>query len=249
MDSDDKNQNKRDKLFASPDSGIIEFTFDSNVANVFDDMIQRSVPGYEAIVAMIGVLAERYAVEGTRCYDLGCSLGAVTINILNNLGNRDCQVIAVDNSEAMISKLRQRLNDSSLANRVTLKQEDIRDTEVSNASVVVLNFVMQFLDPAQRSPLLQKIYDGMLPGSILILSEKIEFESEQENNFQIVMHHEFKKLHGYSDLEISQKRAALEKVLIPDSEQAHIQRLKNTGFSQCYLWFKCFNFVSIVAIK
>ena len=248
MTSENKNGN-RDTLFANPDTGIEKFTFDENVVNVFDDMIHRSVPGYDAIVDMIGVLAERYAKAGTNCYDLGCSLGAVTFNILKNIEDRPCKIMAVDNSEAMIARLKERLATHKLEDRVDVVLEDIRNIAFADASMVVLNFVLQFLAPEQRTPLLEKIFQGMLPGSILVLSEKIDFESAGESDFQINMHHDFKKLQGYSDLEISRKRAALEKVLVPDTPQIHLQRLKDIGFSESYLWFQCFNFISIVAIK
>ena len=245
-----KNKDKnRDTLFATPDSGIGQFTFDENVAKVFDDMIHRSVPGYDAIITMIGILAERYAKEGTCIYDLGCSLGEVTFSIIDNIKERRVRIIAVDNSPAMIEKLQERLKANRLQSRVELNLEDIRKLEISDASMVVLNFVLQFLDPDQRTPLLKKIFEGMLPGSILVLSEKIAFEDKQESEFQINVHHDFKKLQGYSDLEISQKRAALEKVLVPDTRNIHMQRLKDIGFSETYLWFQCFNFISIVAIK
>lgn len=242
-------KDKRDTLFDSPEAGEKDFAFNENVVSVFDDMIHRSLPGYDAIIAMIGVLAERYAKEDTNCYDLGCSLGAVTFSILRNIEERPCHIIAIDNSEAMVNKLQETVNASELQKRVEVRQEDIRDTIISNASVVVLNFVLQFLEPKSRTPILKKIYDGMSPGSILILSEKIDFDNEKEGKFQIDMHQEFKKLHGYSDMEISQKRAALENVLIPDTEMTYMRRLEYIGFSQYYLWFQCFNFISIVAIK
>lgn len=249
MASEDNTKDKRDTLFAIEDPVVEKFTFDENVADVFDDMIHRSVPGYDAIVAMIGLLAERYARDGTCCYDLGCSLGEVTFNILKNINDRSVRIVAVDSSAAMIDKLTERLQENNLQSRVEVSQADIRNVEIDNASMVVLNFVLQFLEPQQRTPLLERIFDGMLPGSILILSEKITFDNRLENEFQINVHHDFKKLQGYSDLEISQKRAALEEVLVPDTFQIHMQRLKDCGFRETYLWFQCFNFISIVAIK
>ena len=245
----DKKIGGKDTLFAQADSGSRAFSFDENVANVFDDMIHRSLPGYDAILAMIGVLAERYIQDGSNCYDLGCSLGGVSFSIVNRTEGRDCQLIAIDSSEAMIARMREKVASKNLQTRITLRQEDIRDSEISNASVVVINFVLQFLDPEQRTPVLQRIFDGMLPGSILVVSEKIKFDDVEENEFQIDMHQQFKKLHGYSDMEISEKRAALENVLIPDTADTIMQRLHDTGFSRSYLWFQCFNFISVVAIK
>ena len=241
--------NKRDSLYANIKTEIDEFVFDDNVADVFDDMIHRSVPGYDAIIAMTGVLAERYAKPGTRCYDLGCSLGAVTLEIEKNLKDRGCSIIAVDNSAAMVQRLQNIVANDHRINSVEVRQEDIRDTQVSNASVVVMNFTLQFIPLDERVRIIQNIYDGLLPGSIFVLSEKIAFPDNRENDFQIDMHHEFKKLHGYSELEISQKRAALENVLIPDTRTTHLDRLKQAGFQQVYVWFQCFNFISVVAVK
>ncbi|WP_455366130.1 carboxy-S-adenosyl-L-methionine synthase CmoA [Kaarinaea lacus] len=240
---------KRDSLYASFKTEIDKFVFDDKVADVFDDMIHRSVPGYDAIIAMIGVLAERYAKPDTCCFDLGASLGAVTLEMENNLKERHCQIIAVDNSAAMVQRLQKIVNSDDRIKGVEVRQEDIRDTRISNASVVVLNFTLQFIPLDERGKIIQNIYDGLLPGSIFVLSEKIAFPDSRENDFQIDMHHEFKKLHGYSELEISQKRTALENVLVPDTRTTHLERLKQAGFQQVYVWFQCFNFISVVAIK
>jgi len=242
-------QNKRDSLYANFKNEIDRFVFDDKVADVFDDMIHRSVPGYDAIIAMIGVLAERYAKPDTRCYDLGASLGAVTLEIEKNIKGRNCKIIAVDNSKAMVNRLQGIVDMDEHIDSVLVKQEDIRDTPIENASVVVLNFTLQFIPLDERNRIIQTIYDGLLPGSIFVLSEKIAFPDNTENEFQIDMHHEFKKLHGYSDLEISQKRSALETVLIPDTTTTHRERLQHAGFQQIYVWFQCFNFISIVAVK
>jgi len=240
---------RRDAIYSAPQADVEKFEFDDTVADVFDDMIQRSVPGYSAILAMIGVLAERYLKPGGVCYDLGSSLGGVTLAIHENTQHIACKIIAVDNSGAMVQRLQALVETKKLADRIMVRQEDIRDTTIENASVVVLNFTLQFLALAQRNVIIQKIYDGLLPGSICILSEKIAFPDNDENTFQIDLHHEFKKLHGYSELEISQKRSALENVLIPDTRQTHVDRLRLAGFKQVFTWFQCFNFVSIVAIK
>jgi len=54
---------------------------------------------------------------------------------------------------------------------------------------------------------------------------------------------------GYSKLEISQKRAALENVLLPETLEAHRSRLDTIGFDAVDVWFQCFNFASMVAFK
>ena len=161
----------------------------------------------------------------------------------------DCTLVGVDNSEAMIERCEHyvALDDHDLP--VTLLCEDILSTELSNASVTTLNFTLQFVPPEQRLALLTRIGDATLPGGVLVLSEKIRFESDAEQAIQTRLHHEFKRANGYSDLEISQKRAAIEKVLIPETLADHRDRLQRAGFDQVLVWYQCFNFVSMLAIK
>ncbi|MBB3047148.1 tRNA (cmo5U34)-methyltransferase [Litorivivens lipolytica] len=237
----------RDNIYATPREAIDRFAFDDRVAAVFPDMIQRSVPGYSTIVAMTGVMADRYAKAGTRCYDLGCSLGASSFSMAQYLGDRNCTIVAVDNSEAMLTRLTERLQDFPVT--VDAVCADIRDIAIENASVVVLNFTLQFLEPETRDTLLDAIYQGMVPGGVLILSEKIRFADDHLQELNTDLHHAFKKSNGYSDLEIAQKRSALENVLQPETIDTHEQRLARAGFSSVDVWFQCFNFASLVAIK
>jgi len=237
-----------DRLFAT-ERRPEDFRFDASVARVFPDMIRRSVPGYTTIIPMIEVISEQYAQPATNCYDLGCSLGASTLAMRHGIAHADCSLIGVDNSSAMIERCEHyiALDDSALP--VTLRCEDILDTELSNASVTTLNFTLQFVDPEKRAGLLARIADATRPGGVLILSEKVRFESDDEQATQTRLHHEFKRANGYSDLEISQKRTAIEQVLIPETLAAHKARLLSAGFDDVVVWYQCFNFVSMLAIK
>jgi len=237
-----------DRLFAT-ERNPEDFRFDASVARVFPDMIRRSVPGYTTIIPMIEVITEQYVQPGSNCYDLGCSLGASTLAMRHGIPHSDCTLVGVDNSSAMIERCEHyvALDDNDLP--VQLRCEDILTTELSKASVTTLNYTLQFVPPEQRLPLLTRIANATLPGGVLILSEKIRFESDTEQDIQTRLHHEFKRANGYSDLEISQKRAAIEKVLIPERLATHKVRLQDAGFDQVLVWYQCFNFVSMLAIK
>jgi tRNA (cmo5U34)-methyltransferase len=239
----------KDKIYSAPLDKMIDFRFDERVVNVFPDMIQRSVPGYATLIQSIGTMAARHVQPGTHCYDLGCSLGAVSLSLRHAIQQDDCRIIAVDNSSAMIDKARELLDTDAASVPVELICADINQASIENASVVVMNFTLQFIPPEQRQALIQNIYDGLRPGGILILSEKLAFEDERSNQFHIDSHHDFKRANGYSDLEISQKRSALEKVLIPETLTQHQSRLHQAGFSFVEKWYQCFNFVSMVAVK
>lgn len=240
---------EKDNIYSAPLQQMVDFRFDERVVNVFPDMIQRSVPGYATLISNIGIMAARYVQANSHCYDLGCSLGAVSLSLRHAIQATDCKIIAVDNSQAMIDKARDVLAEDKQSVPVELCCADINEVEIENASVVVMNFTLQFIAPEFRQALIQKIHDGMLPGGVLILSEKLAFEDPDTNQFHIDAHHDFKRANGYSDLEISQKRSALEKVLIPETLSQHQARLHKAGFSFVEKWYQCFNFVSMVAVK
>lgn len=243
------NKRPEDRLYASPLDEIVDFQFDETVANVFADMINRSVPGYGTIINMIGVLASHFVKPASRCYDLGCSLGAATLSMRQRISVADVQLIAVDNAEAMISRFQQILERSPQGLPVELVCADLRDVKISDASMVVMNFTLQFVPRENRQAVLQGIFDGLLPGACLVLSEKLHFEQAKQESFERDMHLLFKKLNGYSELEIAQKRSALENVLLTETAEQHQQRLLDIGFSQVWPWFQCFNFASFIAIK
>lgn len=243
-------ETSQDNLFAHPLGIIPGFVFDKAVVDVFPDMIRRSVPGYETILAHCGELASRYVQANSHCYDLGCSLGASTLAMRSRItDHRNTKIIAVDNSAAMLDKCADLLAAVPSPISTELLNQDICDTDINNASMVVMNFTLQFIPMSQRAALIKKIYAGLNPGGCLVISEKLHFEPPSLNILLSDLHHQFKRAQGYSDLEISQKRDSIENVLIPETLDTHIQRLRACGFQSASPWFQCFNFCSLVAIK
>ncbi|MCV6614167.1 MAG: carboxy-S-adenosyl-L-methionine synthase CmoA [Cellvibrionaceae bacterium] len=238
-----------DQIFAEPIPDLGEFRFDQKVVEVFPDMIKRSVPGYATTIAMIGDLCQRYAQPNSYCYDLGCSLGAATLAMRHNIRAADCSIIGIDSSAAMIERCGQVMAADSGEVAVQLRCADLLEAEIERASVVVLNFTLQFIAEAERQLIIERIYRGMLPGGVLILSEKVHFEQPGHQDLMVELHHNFKRANGYSDLEIAQKRNALDNVLRPETLAQHKQRLSSAGFASADVWFQCFNFASLIAIK
>lgn len=244
---------KRDKFYAAPQERIPEFSFNDAVANVFPDMISRSVPGYGSIITMVGQLTERFCQPTSNLYDLGCSLGAASLQ-MQQRAHSDCTLHAVDNSSAMVARLRGLISAEQESTkggccRVEIHEADVRGFPMSNASFVVLNWTLQFIPQSEREQVLQDIYAALLPSGALLLSEKICFENESVQALLTELHHDFKRANGYSELEIAQKRQALENTLIPETMSAHCQRLRHVGFETIAPWFQCFNFASILAVK
>ncbi|MEJ8677248.1 carboxy-S-adenosyl-L-methionine synthase CmoA [Plesiomonas shigelloides] len=239
----------RDTIFSAPIAQLGDFSFDERVAEVFPDMIQRSVPGYSNIIATIGMLAKRFIQPNTQAFDLGCSLGAATLSMRRNIDVEGVRLIAVDNSAAMIERCRRHIDAFRSDTPVDIIEGDIRQVKIENASMVVLNFTLQFLPPDDRQALLNRIYAGLRPGGALVLSEKFSFADQTIGELLFDMHLDFKRANGYSELEISQKRSALENVMLTDSVETHKARLQQAGFEHAEVWFQCFNFGSMLAIK
>ncbi|QDE31443.1 MULTISPECIES: carboxy-S-adenosyl-L-methionine synthase CmoA [Shewanella] len=242
-------KSQQDTIYANVANNITDFQFDQRVAGVFNDMIRRSVPGYAQIINTIGDFANRFVTPQSNIYDLGSSLGSATLSIRRQIEGRECHIYAIDNSQSMIDRCTENLAAYVSDIKVNLLCADIREVEIQNASMVVLNFTLQFLPIQDRNALIKRVYDGMLPGGILIISEKLFFEDNQIQQLLDEQHLDFKRANGYSELEISQKRSALENVMRPDSLNVHQQRITESGFSHFSIWFQCFNFASMVAIK
>ncbi|MFT6791641.1 MAG: tRNA (cmo5U34)-methyltransferase [Cellvibrionaceae bacterium] len=238
-----------DNIFANPMDNVPHFDFDETVAAVFPDMIERSVPGYHTILCTIGDMAERYAQTSSRCYDLGCSLGAASLAMARGIAVDDCSIIAVDNSPSMIKRCRQAMASNAPNIFTELHCCDLEAIPIENASMVVLNFTLQFVPLEKRQSIIDRIYRGLRPGGLLFISEKIRFDDEANQQLMTELYHKFKRANGYSELEITQKDAALTAVLVPETFQAHKQRLRRSGFDSINIWFQCLNFASFTAVR
>jgi len=241
----------RDKLYADPAGNPEAFVFDERVVRVFPDMISRSIPGYALVVQLTGLLAGRYARENSVLYDLGCSLGASTLAMQQAVQGRNVRIVAVDNSAAMVAQLRNHLVSRTANGSVSIEVvcRNAEEVRITNASVVVMNFTLQFVEPSVRLRLLQTIANGLLPEGVLLISEKIHHEDADEQSLHTNWHHDFKRAQGSSELEISRKRDALEHIMKTDSLVRHRERLLEAGFRRVHPWFQCFNFVSLAAFR
>ncbi len=242
-----------DRIFAGEKRGDEPFRFDESVARVFPDMLRRSIPGYGATLEAIGSLAARFVTPGSRCYDLGCSLGAATLAMRQAIRAPGCRIIAVDNAPAMIERCQRLLADDESAypgrTPVELQLGDLRDSDIRDASLVVMNYTLQFVATDDRDALIRRIADGLVPGGLLFLSEKVVDEDPTMEGLLVNLYHEHKRRNDYSALEIARKRAALENVLVPETVAAHRRRLAEAGFANIAVWLRYFNFVSLIAIK
>jgi tRNA (cmo5U34)-methyltransferase len=238
----------RDKVFLKAQAAT-DFNFGEKVASVFDDMLDRSVPFYQETQRMIAEMATDFAVEGTNIYDLGCSTGTTLLNLDAAVGNK-VRLIGVDNSEEMLKRCQQKLTAEGLRHEYELLCADLNQgVRIENASMVLMVLTLQFVRPLYRDTLIRSIHDGLNENGCLILVEKVLGEASVFNRLFIKYYYELKKRHGYSEMEIAQKREALENVLVPYRLSENREMLLRAGFRCADVFFKWYNFCGIIALK
>ena len=210
-------------------------------------MIERSVPGYQQLLATLPMLSKRFSQANSHCYDLGCSLASVALQISQGVAT-NCSIVAVDQSAAMLAKAQSIIDMAKPKVSIQLVQADILQLKLQPASMVVLNYTLQFVKVSKRQQLLSKIYQALLPGGVLLLSEKVNYDNDFIQQQMQQLYDDFKMANGYSKMEISRKRAALEQVLICENEAQHLQRLQQLGFTAT-VWQRQLQFISFLAWK
>ena len=239
----------KDIIYQHPVETIEDFCFDQTVSAAFDDMVERSVPGYRTLIANIGPIAAHYLKAGGNAYDLGCSHGAASLAIFRSLKETKRNIIAVDSAAAMIAACRERIDAAGAEQWIETRTAKLQDISIEDAAVIILNLTLQFIPITERDTIIKQLYQGLNSGGACILTEKIELEKEVDDQLFRELHENFKRANLYSELEISQKRKALENVLLRESLATHKERLHQAGFRQVQVWFQCLSFVSILAIK
>lgn len=239
----------KDEVFREEIEQVSDFRFGANVASVFDDMVNRSVPYYGEIQRMMAEIAADHAREGTFVYDLGCSTGTTMIG-MDTMVEKSIKFIGVDDSQEMLNKCKAKFDEIKFNRPYELRCADLGEgVKIENASVVVLCLTLQFVRPIYRERLLQDIVKGLNPGGVLILVEKILAEESDFNRDFINYYYNYKRRNQYSELEIAQKREALENVLVPYKLSENITLLRDQGFASCEVFFKWYNFAALIAVK
>jgi tRNA (cmo5U34)-methyltransferase len=238
----------RDTLFAV-DTVQEDFVFNERVVEVFDDMLDRSIPFYREVIAASVRLLDIYLHTDDTVYDLGCSTGTTLLEFCRLLHDKGLKFIGIDSSGAMLEKARLKTELYRKQESISFIEEDITSMHHLQAGAFILNYTLQFIRPLQREAFLRNLFTSLRPGGILLLSEKIICHDQRLNREFIDIYHQFKRAKGYSELEIARKREALENVLIPFSIDENRTMLKNVGFTTVETYFQWFNFASIIAVK
>ena len=226
-----------------------DFVFNERVVEVFDDMLDRSVPFYRSVIEASAQLLDRLLKPNDSVYDLGCATGTTLLEFSRLLDHKHLRFTGIDNSRPMLDKANLKAELYSKQRHISFLLEDIIHFAHTGAGAIILNYTLQFIRPLQREGFLQNLFDNLKPGGILLLSEKVLSHDRRLNREYIELYHRFKKSRGYSELEIAKKREALENILIPFSISENIAMLEKCGFSPVETYFQWFNFASFIAVK
>jgi len=241
---------EKDTLFSDQsDTPTGSFEFNEPVVRVFSDMIERSVPGYRQLLELTPLVARSAVQPHTKVYDLGCSLGAATLAARRAIQVPGVEMVGLDSSPEMVARCRSIVAEDNSTVPVDIQVADITEQTYEHASLCLMYFTLQFVALDQRADLLSRIYEGLIPGGVLLLAEKLRFDTPDEQDWMDEHHLSFKRSQGYSDLQIAKKRQAIENVLIPQTANEHERALKQAGFRHVHRWFQCLNFSCFVAIK
>ena len=237
-----------DNLYSN--GGVTEdFSFNRGVAEVFDDMLDRSIPFYQTVIETTANMIRGLAAPESRVYDLGCSTGSTLLQLSRLLPDMRLHFIGIDNAPAMLDKARRKAAMFCKDSVIEFRNQDITSADLRDADIILCNYTMQFIRPPLRSAFIRRLYENLPNNGMLLLSEKVISHQGRLNRHFIQLYHDFKRKQGYSELEIATKREALENVLIPFSVQENMDLLTENGFSSVETYFRWINFVSFIALK
>ena len=241
----------RDRLFADPKRSSKEFVFDEEVAEVFDDMLERSIPFYRQQQEMIREMLRRFWIPGTAVYDLGCSTGTLLVELASVL--EDARLVGLDNSVPMIDRARRNAAEHGLMERIELVVADLNghleEIPLENASVVTLCWTLQFIQPLHRDDLIRWIHDKLVDGGVLVVTEKVLAGNGSLDRLFIDFYYDFKRRNGYSEIEIARKREALQNVLVPYRVKENLELFRRCGFGIVDTFFQWYNFAGFLCTK
>jgi len=242
----------RDEVFSHTAARASDFEFNEEVANVFDDMLCRSVPFYVEQQSLIQEIANRFCIDGTNIYDLGCSTATTLIHLAKSIKEAG-RLIGYDNSQPMLDRALQNVKEAGVDDRIELRfadlNNDLKKMPLDNASVVTMCWTLQFVRPLRRDAMIKKIYDNLVDGGALIVTDKVLTNDSNMNRFFIDFYYDFKRRNGYSEEEILKKREALENVLIPFRADENFELFRRNGFQIVETFFQWYNFAGFLCVK
>lgn len=224
-----------------------KWEFDEEVTNVFDDMLERSIPDYSNMRNLVHKLTLKYAKKGTIIMDLGCSTGEAIRKSVEKL--KDNFFVGLEVSAPMRRKAQESFKKF---NNVEIINQDLREGLPSydkKISVILSVLTIQFTPIEYRLNIIKNIYQSLSKGGVFIFVEKVLGETAEIDNTFVELYYDLKGENGYTQEKIQKKRKSLEGVLVPVTSSWNIELLKKAGFEDIDCFWRDLNFAGYIAVK
>jgi tRNA (cmo5U34)-methyltransferase len=222
--------------------------FNEEVARVFDEMLERSIPQYQTMRAAATEIGRRYVRPGTAIVDLGCSRGGALAPFVEEFGSARANTFyGFEVSEPM----RRAAADRFAGERdVFVAELDLRDRyhSIKKCSLTLAVLTLQFVPVNYRQGIVRAAYESTIEGGAFVLVEKV-LGAGKIDDAMVAAYHDAKGRAGYTREEIERKRLALEGVLVPLTARWNEEMLAAAGFREIDAFWGWMNFRGWIAVK
>jgi tRNA (cmo5U34)-methyltransferase len=222
------------------------WTFSGQTASHFDPHVSKSVPLYQEGHELIGQLSDFFLSNGSVCYDLGCSTGALMQKLAGRSQQKNCEFIGVDEEPDMTRIARERCMSIDDIQIIT---DNIVDMDLKKSDLIISYYTVQFIRPKMRQLLIDKIFNALNWGGAFLYFEKVRAPDARFQDIATSLYNDFKFKNGYTPGEIYSKANSIKGVLEPFSTQGNIDLLTRAGFKDILTIMKYVCFEGFLAIK
>lgn len=223
------------------------WTFDGTVANTFDAHVARSVPLYRESHQLALDLSDYFVKTESLVYDIGCSTGSLTRLLFEKNRDKTTSIVGIDPVAEMIDFARSQHTAGSPSPEFVC--DDVVTMTLSRSDYVVMFYTLQFIHPAVRQLVVDKIYSSLNWGGALVLFEKVRAPDARFQDLATGLYVEYKLRNGFELGETAAKTRSLKGVLEPFSSQGNLDLLRRAGFSDVMTVSKFICFEGFLAIK
>jgi tRNA (cmo5U34)-methyltransferase len=147
------------------------WTFETQeIANTFDNHVREQLPWYDMVAESVSYIIKNYLSENDTVVDIGASTGNMIDKIIPLVQERSCYITAIEKSETMFEKLKNKYANESC---IELVDADVMDIQLPKAKVYVLFLTLMFIPVQQRVKLIQTIKNKCEKGGVIIIVDKV----------------------------------------------------------------------------
>lgn len=229
-----------DKKIKSKKAG---WKFNKSVAKNFNSHVTKSVPFYKISHDLVEKFSDFFIKNNSNIYDLGCSTGLLAQKIYKSHNDKNINLTAIDYSKHMIDQIKIKKT------KVNFIHTNLETFKFKKSDFIYSLYTMQFINPAVRQKIFDKIYNSLNWGGGFIIFEKIRGADARFQEMLTFLYYDFKSDNGFNSNEILSKERSLRGNLDPYTYSENIRFLKRAGFKDIMPISQYLCFAGFLAIK